>query len=61
MGRLIQKLNTNKDAVMQWHTQEGNITTTIKVKIYFTLTELSATKTVTWNFHADESPKADMI
>ena len=34
---------------MQLHTQAGNITTNLKVKIDFTLTELSATKTVTWN------------
>ena len=29
---------------MQWHTQAGNIITNLKVKIYFTLNQLSATK-----------------
>ena len=42
---------------MQWHTQAGNITTNIKVKVYFTLPKLSATKMVTWNCHEDESDK----
>ena len=48
---------------MQWHTQAGNITTDIKVKIDFTLHELSATKIVTWNCHVDEFNKGryDMI
>ena len=32
---------------MQWHTQEFNITTNMKVKIDLTLPEFSATKTVT--------------
>ena len=40
---------------MQWDTQAGNITTHIKVKIYFTLPELSATKIVMLNFHMDDS------
>ena len=42
---------------MQWHNQVGNITTNIKIKIYFTLPELSATQIVTWNCHADDSSK----
>ena len=48
---------------MKWHTQEGNITTNIKVKIYFTLPELNATKIMTWNCHVYESAKGryDMI
>ena len=48
---------------MQWHTQEGNITTNLKVKIYLNLPKLRATKIVTWNCHVDESAKGryDMI
>ena len=37
--------------------QAGNITTNIKVKIYFTLPENSATEIVTWNCHVDDSAK----
>ena len=48
---------------MQWHTQASNITTNIKVKVYFTLPALSAMNVVTWKFHVDESAKGryDMI
>ena len=42
---------------MQWHTQAGNIITNIKVEIDFTLTELSATNVMTWNFHVGDSAK----
>ena len=42
---------------MQWHTQAGKITTNLKFRIDFTLTELRATKTVTWNSHAYDSAK----
>ena len=63
MRRLISKLNPKKDAGMQCHTEVGNITTNFKVKIYFTLPELSVMKTVTRNFHVDDSDKGryDMI
>ena len=37
----------------QWHTQSGNVTTSLKVKIFFTLPEFSATKIVIWNCHMD--------
>ena len=55
MGRLIQKLNPQEGDLMQWHTQAGSITTNLKVKIDFTFPEISATKIVTWNCHADAS------
>ena len=42
---------------MKWHTQAVNSTTKLKVKIYFTLPELSATKTVTWKCHVDDYAK----
>ena len=42
---------------MQWHTQAGNITTNLKVKVDFTLPELSATNAVTWKCHVDNSTK----
>ena len=41
MVRLITKLNPKEDYVMQCHTQAINITTNLKVKIYFTLPESS--------------------
>ena len=43
--------------MIQWNKQAGSITTNIKVKIYFTLPELSATKTVTWKCHVDDYAK----
>ena len=55
--RIVGKLNPDKDAVMQWYTQAGNITNDLKVKVYFTLPALSATNIVTWKCHVDESAK----
>ena len=43
--------------MIQYLTQEGSITTNLKLEIYFTLPELNATKIVTWNYHVDESAK----
>ena len=57
MKRLITKLETKEDAVIKCHTQEINITTNIKVKIYFTFPKLIATKIVTWNCHVGDSAK----
>ena len=49
--------------MMHWQTQAGKITTNLKVKVEFTLPELNAKKSVTWNFHLDDSAKGiyDMI
>ena len=49
--------------MMQWHTQAGDITTTIKVKLDFTLPAPSAKHVVTWKWHVDDSDKGryDMI
>ena len=57
MWRLVQRLGPKKGVVMQWHIQAGNITTNIKVEIYFTLTELSTTNVMTWDFYVGESAK----
>ena len=38
MKRLRTKLNPKRDAVMQWYTQGGNITTNIRLKNIFYLT-----------------------
>ena len=48
---------------MQCHTQADNNTTTLKVKIDFTLPEFSTAKIVTWNCHVDDSARGryDMI
>ena len=51
------KPKTKKDTVMQLITEAGNITNNMKVKIYFTLTEFSTTKIVTWGFHMNDSDK----
>ena len=40
---------------MQWHTQAGNITTNIKVKVDFTLPVLRAKNVVMWKWHVDDS------
>ena len=61
MVRIIKKLHPKEDTVVQWHMQAGSITTNLKVNIDFTLTELSATKIVTWNYHVVTSLRADMI
>ena len=44
-----------EDDPMQLHTQAVNITTNIKVEVYFTLLALSVTNVATWKFHVDDS------
>ena len=51
MGRIVNKLGLEKDALMQWNTQARNITTDIKLD--FTLPALSATNIVMWNCHVN--------
>ena len=57
MVRIIEKLHPEKDATMQWHTQAVNITTNLKVKEDLTLQIFSATNSMTWKFHVDDSAK----
>ena len=57
MGRLVGKLHPGTDAVIQWHTQVGNITTDLKVKVDFTLPALSAKNEMTWKCHVGNSGK----
>ena len=57
MGRLVGKIHPETDSVMQWYMQAGNITTTIKFKVYFTLPALSATHVVTCKCHVDDFAK----
>ena len=45
--RLVEKLHPEKYALMQWHTQAGNIITNIKVKVYFTLPAFRTMNVVT--------------
>ena len=63
MGRLVGKLNPDKDAVIQLNTQALNITSNYKVKLYFALPVLNAMNSVMWKFHVDDSAKSryDMI
>ena len=51
MGRLVEKLRPEKDAVIQWHVQAGNII------VDFSLPETSATNVVMWKFLVDDSAK----
>ena len=55
--RLVEKLSLEKDAVMQWYTQDGNITTHLKNKVDFTLPALSMKNVAMWKYHVDESSK----
>ena len=57
MVRLVKKLFPEKYYMMQWHTQAGNITTNLRVKVDFTLTVLSAMNIVTCKCHVDNSAK----
>ena len=63
MGKLVEKIHPKKYAVMQWHTQDGNITANINVEVDFTLHAISAMNVVTWKFYVDDSAKriCDMI
>ena len=63
MIRIVQKLCPDKDDVMQWQKQAGNIATNIKVDVDFTLPSISATNGVAWKCHVDDSAKGgyDMI
>ena len=47
MKRIIPKLKTKEDYLVQWHTQAGNNITNIKVKIYCILSELRSTRIMT--------------
>ena len=53
--RLVEKLYPEKDAVVQWYTQAGNITTNFKVKVDFTLPSLGATNVVMWKCHVNDT------
>ena len=43
--------------MMQWQTQDGNITTNFKVKVDFTLTTLIPKNVVIWKYHLDDSAR----
>ena len=47
MGSLVEKNCLKQDSIMQWHTQAGNITTYLKVKVDFTVPTLIMTTVVT--------------
>ena len=55
MVRLFEKIRPEKNAVMQWHTQDGNITTNLKGKVDFKLLALSVTNVMTCIRHVDDS------
>ena len=49
--------------MMQWHTQDQNITNNLKVKVDVTISAISATNVVTRNCRVDDHAKGryDMI
>ena len=53
--KTIVKPQKEKDTMMKWNTQVGNILSNKKAKVNFFLPEFSVTKIVTWEFHADYS------
>ena len=57
LGRLVGKIHPDKDAVMQWHKQYGNVTTNHEVKVDYTLPAISATNVVTWLCNVDDYAK----
>ena len=57
MGRLVEKIYPEKDAVIQWHSQDDNITTNIKVKVNFTLPALGVKNVVTCKCYVENSAK----
>ena len=60
-GKANKKITPKEDAVMQWRTQAGSITNNLKIKIDFTLPELTQQKSrvgiIMWMIML----KADMI
>ena len=60
---LAGKIFPEKDAVTQWKTKAGNITTNFKVEIDFNLPVISATDVMAWKCHVDDSDNSryDMI
>ena len=63
MRILVGNLHPEKYAVIQQHTQAGNINTNLRVKVEFALSALSSMDFLTCKFHVDESAKGgfDMI
>ena len=53
----MKKLSPGKCAMIQWHTQAGNINIIIKVGVDSTLLALSAANVVTRKWHVDEYAK----
>ena len=42
MWRLVKKICSKNDSMMQWHTQAGNITTNLNFEVEFNLPALRA-------------------
>ena len=64
IGKLTSKLKRKKPPeITTWETQAGKFTTSQKVNVDFCLTELSATKIVSWKCHVDNKTNSryDMI
>ena len=57
LGRRFKILSPKLYALMQWHTQFGNFTTSLEVEEYFTLPSFSARNVVTWKCYVNDSTK----
>ena len=56
MGRIVENF-VLKNSMMQWYTQAVNITTNIKVKLFFTFSAFSVKNVMTLKCHVDDSVK----
>ena len=64
IGKHTQKLRHKNTQLIKWITQGGDFLTTYLKNVELVLSELDATKSVTWSFHVDDSRKIsryDMI
>ena len=64
LGKYAEKLRRHQTKPVRWETQAGVFHTKYRANIEFAIPELDATKSVTWQFHVDDSPGAhryDMI
>ena len=57
LGIHKQKLCYKNTQPVKWSTQGGGFLTTHKTNVELVLPELDATKSMTWNFHMDDSQK----
>ena len=57
IGKHTQKSRHKKIQLVKWITQGGDFLNTYKSNVELVITELDATKTVTWSSHVNDSQK----